>query len=128
VPARGTKAVQAYRGWVATMRRAARSLREMGSQKRRHDNGSCYLSKAFARACKQLGVKHIKIKPYAPQTNGKAERSFRPRLREWAYATAFEHSEQRRQALLPGSIATTSIGPMLASPKSHPAQHHSPDS
>jgi len=92
------------------------------------DNGSCYLSKAFARACKQLGVKHIKIKPYAPQTNGKAERSFRPRLREWAYATAFEHSEQRRQALLPGSIATTSIGPMLASPKSHPAQHHSPDS
>jgi len=75
VPARGTKAVQAYRGWVATMRRAARSLREMRSQKRRRDNGSCYLSKAFARACKQLGVKHIKIKPYAPQTNGKAERS-----------------------------------------------------
>ena len=101
MPARGTKAVQAYRGWVATMRRAARSLREMRSQKRRRDNGSCYLSKAFARACKQLGVKHIKIKPYAPQTNGKAERSFRPRLREWAYATAFEHSEQRRQALLP---------------------------
>jgi len=30
------------------------------------DNGSCYLAKAFARACKQLGVKHIKIKPYTP--------------------------------------------------------------
>src|SRR5215475_3548880 len=38
------------------------------------DNGSCYLSKAFARACKQLAVKHIRIKPYTPQTNGKAER------------------------------------------------------
>ena len=37
------------------------------------DNGSCYLSKAFARACKQLAVKHIRIKPYTPQTNGKAE-------------------------------------------------------
>jgi len=63
------------------------------------DNGSCYLSKAFARACKQLGVKHIKIKPYTPQTNGKAERFIQTALREWAYATAFEHSQQRHSAL-----------------------------
>ena len=81
MPARGTKAVQAYRGWVATMRRAARSLREMGSQKRRHDNGSCYLSKAFARACKQLAVRHIRIKPDTPQTNGKAERFIQTALK-----------------------------------------------
>jgi transposase InsO family protein len=65
------------------------------------DNGSCYRSNAFANACTQLGVKHIKIKPYTPQTNGKAERFIQTALREWAYATAFEHSEQRRQALLP---------------------------
>ena len=65
------------------------------------DNGSCYKSKAFARACRQLGLKHIKTKPYTPQTNGKAERFIQTALREWAYATAFEHSEQRRQALLP---------------------------
>jgi transposase InsO family protein len=65
------------------------------------DNGSCYLSKAFDRACRQLGIKHIKIKPYTPQTNGKAERFIQTALREWAYATAFEHSDQRRQALLP---------------------------
>ena len=58
-------------------------------------------SQAFARACKQLGVKHIKIKPYTPQTNGKAERFIQTALREWAYAIAFEHSEQRCQALLP---------------------------
>jgi transposase InsO family protein len=63
------------------------------------DNGSCYLSKAFARACKQLAVKHIRIKPYTPQTNGKAERFIQTALREWAYATAFEHSEQRYAAL-----------------------------
>src|SRR5207247_2221261 len=37
------------------------------------DNGSCYLSKAFAHACKQLAVKHIRIKPYTPQPNGKPE-------------------------------------------------------
>jgi transposase InsO family protein len=65
------------------------------------DNGSCYRSKAFARACRQLGLKHIRTKPYTPQTNGKAERFIQTAMREWAYATAFEHSDQRRQALLP---------------------------
>ena len=63
------------------------------------DNGSCYRARAFAHACKQLGVKHIKIKPYTPQTNGKAERFIQTALREWAYATAFEHSQQRHSAL-----------------------------
>jgi transposase InsO family protein len=56
------------------------------------DNGSCYLSNAFARACKQLAVKHIRIKPYTPQTDCKAERFIQTALREWDYATAFEHS------------------------------------
>ena len=65
------------------------------------DNGSCYRAKAFARACKQLGIKHIRTKPYTPQTNGKAERFIQTALREWAYATAFQHSQQRRQALFP---------------------------
>lgn len=59
------------------------------------DNGSAYLSKAFAKACQQLGIKHIRTRPYTPQTNGKAERFIQTALREWAYATAFETSEQR---------------------------------
>jgi transposase InsO family protein len=63
------------------------------------DNGSCYKSKAFARACRKLGIKHIKTKPYTPQTNGKAERFIQTALREWAYAAAYEHSDQRRNAL-----------------------------
>lgn len=63
------------------------------------DNGSCYRSKTFAKACCQLGIKHILTKPYTPQTNGKAERFIQSALREWAYATAFEHSDQRRAAL-----------------------------
>jgi transposase InsO family protein len=63
------------------------------------DNGSCYRSRAFARACKRLRVKHIKTKPYTPQTNGKAERFIQTALREWAYATAFQTSEQRRAEL-----------------------------
>jgi transposase InsO family protein len=63
------------------------------------DNGSCYRSKAFAETCRQLGIKHIMTKPYTPQTNGKAERFIQSALREWAYATAFDHSDQRRAAL-----------------------------
>src|ERR1700674_1132938 len=38
------------------------------------DNGSCYKSFAFRKACKHLRLKHIRTKPYTPKTNGKAER------------------------------------------------------
>jgi transposase InsO family protein len=63
------------------------------------DNGSCYRAKDFARACAHLGIKHLRTKPYTPQTNGKAERFIQSALREWAYATAFNHSDERRQEL-----------------------------
>jgi transposase InsO family protein len=63
------------------------------------DNGSCYRSRAFAKACRDLGVKHITTKPYTPQTNGKAERFIQTALREWAYATEFQTSEQRKAEL-----------------------------
>ena len=59
------------------------------------DNGSCYKSRAFARACKQLGLKHIRTKPYTPKTNGKAERFIQTALREWAYAKAYNTSDDR---------------------------------
>ena len=52
------------------------------------DNGSCYKSLAFRRACKRLGLRHIRTKPYTPRTNGKAERFIQTSLREWAYAQA----------------------------------------
>jgi transposase InsO family protein len=63
------------------------------------DNGSCYKSFAFAKACKRLRIKHIRTKPYTPQTNGKAERFIQTALREWAYATAFQTSQQRSAEL-----------------------------
>jgi transposase InsO family protein len=63
------------------------------------DNGSCYRSQAFRETCRLLGVKHIRTKPYTPQTNGKAERFIQTALREWAYATAFDTSDQRRAEL-----------------------------
>ncbi len=59
------------------------------------DNGSCYKSFAFARACKRLGLRHIRTKPYTPKTNGKAERFIQTALREWAYAKAYNTSDER---------------------------------
>jgi transposase InsO family protein len=63
------------------------------------DNGSCYRSRAFRDACKTLGLKHIRTKPYTPKTNGKAERFIQTSLREWAYAKAYPTSEQRAAEL-----------------------------
>lgn len=63
------------------------------------DNGSCYLSRDFTKACKKLRVKHIRTKPYTPKTNGKAERFIQTSLREWAYARAYNTSAERTAEL-----------------------------
>jgi transposase InsO family protein len=63
------------------------------------DNGSCYRSKAFGDACRDLGLKHIRTRPYTPKTNGKAERFIQTALREWAYAQAYPSSDHRAQEL-----------------------------
>ena len=34
------------------------------------DNGSCYRSKAFRKACRDLDLKHIRTRPYTPQHHG----------------------------------------------------------
>ena len=64
------------------------------------DNGSAYISKAFAKACSVLKLKHIRIRPYTPRTNGKAERFIQTLCKEWAYAMPFQNS-QERNAWLP---------------------------
>ncbi len=63
------------------------------------DNGSCYRSFAFRDACKALGLRHIRTKPYTPKTNGKAERFIQTALREWAYAKAYPTSDHRAAEL-----------------------------
>jgi transposase InsO family protein len=65
------------------------------------DNGSCYKSHAFRETCKALRLRHIRTKPYTPKTNGKAERFIQTSLREWAYATAYPTSDDRKAALNP---------------------------
>ncbi len=61
----------------------------------RHDRQRILLqiSQAFGRACKRLGLKHIRTRPYTPKTNGKAERFIQTALREWAYAEAYQRSD-----------------------------------
>jgi transposase InsO family protein len=87
---------------VAFLKAAVAYFESLGIKVQRvmTDNGSCYRSKVFAKACKRHGLKHIFTKPYTPRTNGKAERFIQTALREWAYACAYNTS-QRRTAELP---------------------------
>lgn len=64
------------------------------------DNGSGYKN-AFRAACVELGIRHLRTKPYTPKTNGKVERFVQTSLREWAYARPYESSAQREAALQP---------------------------
>jgi len=59
------------------------------------DNGPCYQSRTFRAACQRHEIKHIRTRPYTPRTNGKAERFIQTALREWAYASAYNTSEER---------------------------------
>ena len=65
------------------------------------DNGPAYRSRAFAAACRVLGLKHRFTRPYTPRTNGKAERFIQTALREWAYARSYNNSNERSQELRP---------------------------
>jgi transposase len=65
------------------------------------DNGSCYVAHDYARALGSLGLKHLRIKPARPRTNGKAERLIQTMLNEWAYARIYGSSAERTAALQP---------------------------
>jgi transposase InsO family protein len=83
------------------LKRTVEHYRQRGIRVQRvmTDNGSPYMSIAFKQACLQLGIRHLRTKPYTPRTNGKTERFIQTALREWAYASAFRSSAQRTQAL-----------------------------
>ena len=63
------------------------------------DNGSAYRSAVHSLACRALGVKHLRTRPYRPQTNGKAERFIRTILGGWAYGAIYRSSLERTRAL-----------------------------
>jgi transposase InsO family protein/transposase len=63
------------------------------------DNGSGYRSLVHAIACRTLGIRHLRTRPYRPQTNGKAERFIRTMLGAWAYGAIYRNSSERTAAL-----------------------------
>ena len=88
---------------TAFLRRAVRWFRRQGIRAERvmTDNGSGYVAHAFANTCRELGLRHLRTRPYTPRTNGKAERFIQTMLREWAYARPYRTSNQRTQRLAP---------------------------
>ena len=63
------------------------------------DNGSPYRSTVHAIACRTLRIRHLRTRPYRPQTNGKAERFIRTMLGGWAYGAIYRSSDERNAAL-----------------------------
>jgi transposase InsO family protein len=86
---------------VAFLKQAAAHYQRFGVRLQRvmTDNGPCFHARAFGAACRQLGIKHVRTRPYTPKTNGKAERFIQSSLREWAYASSFDTSAHRADQL-----------------------------
>jgi len=86
---------------VGFLRRAVAHFAAFGIRVERlmTDNGPAYLSILHALACKALGIKHLRTRPYRPRTNGKAERFIRTMLGGWAYGAIYRNSDDRRRAL-----------------------------
>lgn len=63
------------------------------------DNGSPYVSRAFAEEIASRGMRHIRTRPYTPRTNGKAEAMVKILLNGWAYARPYGSDAERSAAL-----------------------------
>jgi transposase InsO family protein len=86
---------------VGFLRRAVKHFHGYGVTVERllTDNGSAYRSTVHAIACRALGIRHLRTRPYRPQTNGKAERFIRTLLGGWAYGAIYRDSTERTAAL-----------------------------
>jgi transposase InsO family protein len=91
----------AGRDAVAFLRRAVAWFAERGVKVKAvmSDNGSCYVSDVHRQALRELGLRHLRIRPYRPRTNGKAERFIQTLLDEWAYVRVYGTSAERTAAL-----------------------------
>ena len=62
------------------------------------DNGPSF-KVTYRRFLGELGIEHVPIRPYRPQTNGKVERFNRTLTSEWAYAAPFSSNDERLATL-----------------------------
>jgi transposase InsO family protein len=86
---------------IGFLRRAVAYLRSLGIEVQRvmSDNGNPYRSKAHTIACRELGIRHLRTRPYTPRTNGKAERFIKTLVDGWAYDAIYGSSRERTRAL-----------------------------
>ena len=86
---------------IGFLRRAVAFYRHHGVEVERilTDNGSAYRALMHAVACRQLGIRHLRTRPYRPQTNGKAERFIRTLLNGWAHGAIYGSSQERTHGL-----------------------------
>ena len=64
------------------------------------DNAFAYRhSRAFQQVLTAAGIRHLRTRPYRPQTNGKAERFNQTLIDEWAYHQPYQSNQQRLDSL-----------------------------
>ncbi len=64
------------------------------------DNARNYrTSRVFQQTLNDTGIRHLRTRPYRPQTNGKAERFNQTLLKEWAYIQGYRTNQQRLDSL-----------------------------
>ncbi|WKW10967.1 integrase core domain-containing protein [Pseudogemmatithrix spongiicola] len=86
-----TRFLEAARRWFAQLGIAVTGVMT--------DNAKAYTSHAVQAALAAHGIRHLRTKPYRPQTNGKAERFIQTALRRWAYKKPYRTSAHRNAAL-----------------------------
>ena len=75
------------------------SERGVGVKALMSDNGSAYVAHAHSKALAELDLRHLRIRPYRPRTNGKAARFIQTLLNEWAYERIYGSSAERTATL-----------------------------
>ena len=91
------------------------------------DNGSLYLSWAFAITCARGRVHHRRTRPYTPRINRKAQCFIQSMLQECAYPRPFFSSAVRRESLAaPGRSTITTAASTRPSTR-RPAPGHAPE-
>jgi transposase InsO family protein len=63
------------------------------------DNAKAYTGQAVRAECTTHRIRHLRTRPYRPQTNGKAERFIQTALRRWVYKRPYRTSAHRNAAL-----------------------------
>ena len=63
------------------------------------DNGAAYRATLHALACRALGLRHLRTRPYRPRTNGKAERFIKTMIAGWNDGAIYGTSRERAGAL-----------------------------